>query len=326
MDTAPRSTLQPERGARILSRSLRFSIFWRSLFLQAAWNYGRMQNLGFVFALMPVLRKEWRGADLSAAVKRHLEHFNTQPFMAGFALGLSARLEQEAAATPPEQQESVFERMRLLKGAVGTASAAIGDRLFWGTLRPLSLVVAIALWWLGGLAVYHPRWFSSALLVSGAEGGEQPLWHCSLAGYSCPPCDIFGFGNINLMYGWKIVLGGLLAGLLLYNAFALWVRWRAIKYGYDCAGSSACGIELVQWQWLIRRMRIIGFTLAICVAAFAGIALFTEGIATGGHSVLMKYLLAPVVFAAALYARRRGFACVYLYVASIAAAAALCFI
>lgn len=326
MDTAPRTTLQPERGARTLPRSLRFSIFWRSLFLQAAWNYGRMQNLGFVFALMPVLRKEWRGADLSAAVKRHLEHFNTQPFMAGFALGLSARLEQEAAATPPEQQESVFERMRLLKGAVGTASAAIGDRLFWGTLRPLSLVVAIAIWWVYGLAVYHPRWFSSALLVSGGEVGEQPLWHCSLAGYSCPPCDIFGFGNVNLMYGWKIVLGGLLAGLLLYNAFALWVRWRAIKYGYDCAGSSACGIELVQWQWLIRRMRIIGFTLAICVAAFAGIALFTEGLATGGHAVLLKYLLAPVVFVAALYARRRGFACVYLYVASIAAAAALYFI
>jgi len=326
MDTAPRTAILPERGARVLSRSLRFSIFCRSLFLQAAWNYGRMQNLGFAFAMLPVLRKEWRGADLSAAVRRHLEHFNTQPFMAGFALGLAARLEQEASAVAPEQREAVFERMRLLKGAVGTASAAIGDRLFWGTLRPLSLVAAIAIWWLGGLAVHNPLWFKSAMSAVGGYAGQQPLWHCSLAGYSCPPCDIFGFGNINLMYGWRVVIAGLVAGLLLYNVFALWVRWRAIKYGYDCAGSSACGIELVKWQWLIRRMRIIGFTLAICVAAFAGIALFTEGIAVGRHALLMKYLLAPVMFTAALYARRRGIACVYLYVAGIAAAAALYFI
>jgi len=32
-------------------------VFWRSLFLQAAWNPHGMQNLGFAFAMQPALRE-----------------------------------------------------------------------------------------------------------------------------------------------------------------------------------------------------------------------------------------------------------------------------
>ena len=52
-------------------------VFWRSLFLQAAWNPRGMQNLGFAFAMQPALRELYPDrAARARAAERHLEFFN----------------------------------------------------------------------------------------------------------------------------------------------------------------------------------------------------------------------------------------------------------
>ena len=62
----------------------------RSSFLQASFNYERMQACGFTWAMLPALEKVY-GDDkekLSAAMTDNLEFINTHPNLVGFLMGL----------------------------------------------------------------------------------------------------------------------------------------------------------------------------------------------------------------------------------------------
>ena len=77
-----------------LSRLARMRCALRSLVLQGAWNFDRMQNLGWAFCVEPALRELYPDpARRAAALKRHLEIFNTHPYMAGYVLGAALRAE-----------------------------------------------------------------------------------------------------------------------------------------------------------------------------------------------------------------------------------------
>ena len=66
-----------------LTKADRFKAFLRSYFLLASFNYERMQNGGVAYTLIPAIKKLYQTKeDRVAALKRHLEFFNTQPFMA----------------------------------------------------------------------------------------------------------------------------------------------------------------------------------------------------------------------------------------------------
>ena len=80
------STNQTKR----LSTATRRKVWWRSQFLQGSMNYERMQALGWCFGLGPALKELYPNKDdLAAALKRHLEFFNTQPFLAAPIFGVA---------------------------------------------------------------------------------------------------------------------------------------------------------------------------------------------------------------------------------------------
>ncbi len=114
-------------------------VLWRSFFFLAATNYERMQNVGFGYCMAPALRRLYQGEALKEAMARHLEFFNSHPYMAGALIGASIKLEEDVAAgriTP--QQVSLFKR------AMMGPMAAIGDNFFWSSLRPFAAAWAIA--------------------------------------------------------------------------------------------------------------------------------------------------------------------------------------
>ena len=79
-----------------LEKSDRFNIMLRSQFLQGSWNYERMQNGGWAYAIIPALKKLYPNKDdASAALKRHLEFFNTHPYIAAPILGWDHLQESE---------------------------------------------------------------------------------------------------------------------------------------------------------------------------------------------------------------------------------------
>jgi len=112
----------------------------RSFFLQSSWNIERMQNLGFVYALLPAIERIY-GHDaekLHDACKRHLELFNSHPYMAAPILGAVIQMEAQR-----NQGLLPLETIHDFKRGAMIAFAAMGDSLFWKTLRPLCGALAI---------------------------------------------------------------------------------------------------------------------------------------------------------------------------------------
>ncbi len=110
----------------------------RSFFLQASWNFERLQNLGIVFTLAPALRHLYRGQELAKACRRHLEYFNTHPFMAAPVLGSILALEEKQA-----KGEQGYLDVHEFKSMIMAPYAAIGDAFFWGGVRPLAAAIAL---------------------------------------------------------------------------------------------------------------------------------------------------------------------------------------
>ncbi|PLY03654.1 MAG: PTS mannose transporter subunit IID [Desulfuromonas sp.] len=111
---------------------------WRSLLLQASWNYERMQNMGVLYALSPALRFLYKDEDLEEAYQRHLTYFNTHPYMSAPVLGATLA-QEESRADGQEMSFSVED----FKSMIMAPYAAIGDALFWGGVRPLAACTAL---------------------------------------------------------------------------------------------------------------------------------------------------------------------------------------
>jgi mannose/fructose/sorbose-specific phosphotransferase system IID component len=139
-ESAMKQTLQSEK--KVTPGDLR-QLFWRSFALQSAFNYERMQGLGFGWTLIPLIQKLYsRKEDRAAAYQRHLTFFNTHPWTVGPILGMVASMEERLAAG-----ESVVDEdgIQAIKGGLMGPLAGIGDSLFFSTLRPIIAGLAVTL-------------------------------------------------------------------------------------------------------------------------------------------------------------------------------------
>ena len=125
-----------------LTKADRRSVMLRSQFLQGSWNYERMQNGGWAYSLIPALKKLYPNkADASAALKRHLEFFNTHPYIAAPILGVTLALEEERA-NGVQIDDAAIQGVKV--GMMGPL-AGIGDPVFWFTVRPILGAIAASL-------------------------------------------------------------------------------------------------------------------------------------------------------------------------------------
>lgn len=134
-------------SAKVPPRTLA-RVFWRCLFLQAAWNRRGMQNLGFAYAIDPALRALYPDpARRGEALKRHLGFFNCHPYMAAAIVGGAIHHEERVAAGA-ESGAGPLTYKQTLQGPL----AAIGDGFFWTALRPFFGALAAV----GGLLLGMP--------------------------------------------------------------------------------------------------------------------------------------------------------------------------
>ncbi|MDH3000370.1 PTS N-acetylgalactosamine transporter subunit IID [Chelonobacter oris] len=102
---------------------------WRSLLLQASFNYERMQAAGWLYGLAPSLKKiHTNKADLSRSMKGNLGFFNTHPFLVTFVMGIILAMERSKQNVNSIQSTKI---------AVGAPLGGIGDAMFWLTLLPI---------------------------------------------------------------------------------------------------------------------------------------------------------------------------------------------
>ena len=117
-----------------LTKKDRISVWLRSTFLQGSWNYERMQNGGWAFAMIPAIKRLYKTKEeRSAALKRHLEFFNTHPYVASPILGVTLALEEERS-NGTEVDDITIQGVKV--GMMGPL-AGIGNPVFWFTVRPI---------------------------------------------------------------------------------------------------------------------------------------------------------------------------------------------
>ncbi|MDR0645780.1 MAG: PTS system mannose/fructose/sorbose family transporter subunit IID [Elusimicrobiota bacterium] len=262
-------------------------IFFRSYLLQGFWNYAQMQNIGLLFILMPNLEDIYKDNKdgLANAVARNLEAFNSNPILSSYAIGAMLRQEEKLVSFPPAILANEEREFRIIRATTANTAAAIGDRLFWGVLKPLSLLLC--------------------LLV---------LFVCEVQICS------YNFTDNNLT---AICAAGLALSLLAYNIPAVFVRLKGLKDGYNGNENNFYGLIRVNWNKMIYALKISG-QICVIIVIFLGLYSRAAALNTGAEyiigvsllvafmfmSVLMRkfhipnvvlYLLASAIFAAASF-------------------------
>lgn len=129
-------------SAKIEKRDLK-KVILRSLTMEWTWNYERQSNLGYCYAMIPIIEKLYkdRPEERAAALKRHLEFFNTTPHVSTLLLGISTAMEEQNAS----QEDFDTSLINDVKVGLMGPLAGIGDSLFWGTLRVIATGIGTSL-------------------------------------------------------------------------------------------------------------------------------------------------------------------------------------
>lgn len=220
-----------------MNKKLQFRLFLRSFFLQTSWNYMKYQNIGLAFVMWPFLKQLYKNDSqaLPAVMKRYLDNFNTQPVMASFCFGVLAKEEERLKNTPlnSERYKYALAEWNAIKQNLSITTASIGDRLFWGSLKPLTLLLALFIW--------------LSLDVNFLEVDNLPQ--------TVPPVYVFG---------------GIIAAFLAFNIIALFVKWKGISLGYYAAENACFGLTRFDWNKTIYYAKRCGVLLTAFMLFFAG--------------------------------------------------------
>ena len=233
-----------------LSKKDRMAVCWRSTFLQGSWNYERMQNGGWAYSMIPALKKLYTTKeDRAAALKRHLEFFNTHPYLAAPILGVTLALEEDRANGAPVDDVAIN---GVKVGMMGPL-AGVGDPVFWFTARPIIGALGASLAISGNIVgpiLFFVLW--NVLRIAF-------LWYTQEFGYRAGSkiTDDLSGGLLQ-----KVTRGAAMMGMFVLGA--LIERWVSIKFtpvvsktpvqkgGYidwDHSPSGAKGIKEVLTQW-----------------------------------------------------------------------------
>ena len=118
-------------------------------FLQSSWNFERLQNTGFLFSIYLILKKIYKNNIelLKKAIERHIDFFNTNIFFASAVFGMIVRLEEELDNSDAHKKHTEIESAKI--GVMGPL-AAIGDSIFWSTIKPFALLIGCGFTYLMG--------------------------------------------------------------------------------------------------------------------------------------------------------------------------------
>ncbi|QQQ86485.1 PTS mannose/fructose/sorbose transporter family subunit IID [Peptacetobacter hiranonis] len=201
---------------KTLTKKDRMSVAWRHQFLQGSWNYERMQNGGWCYSMIPAIKKLYTNKeDQVAALKRHMEFYNTHPYVSAPVIGVTLALEEERA-NGAEVNDQAIQGVKV--GMMGPL-AGVGDPVFWFTLRPIlgALGASLAL---GGNIVGPLIFFFAWNIIRMAF-----LWYTQEFGYkvgSSIAQDLSG-GLLG-----KITQGASILGMFIIGSLVQ--RWVSISF------------------------------------------------------------------------------------------------
>ena len=231
------NTVKPDESGKLtLSKADRQKVWWRSTFLQGSWNYERMQNLGWAYSLIPAIKKLYtKKEDQAAALERHLEFFNTHPYVAAPIIGVTLALEEEKA-NGAAIDDAAIQGVKI--GMMGPL-AGIGDPVFWFTVRPILGALGASLALTGniiGPLIFFLAWNAIRMAF---------LWYTQELGYKA------GSEITKDMSGG--ILKDITKGASILGMFILAVlveRWVSIKFVFNVSSVKLDDKAYIHWDKL----------------------------------------------------------------------------
>ena len=274
----------------MLTRSMHIRLFLRSFFLQTGWNFAKYQNWGLAFTMFPFLKKLYaKDPDaLPSVLERYLESFNTQPMMASFCFGALAKQEERLKETKSvEDYRDRLTEWNGVKRSLSITTASLGDRLFWGTLKPFTLLLALCVWLILDINFFE-------------IDATRPL----------TAVDVFG---------------ACVVAFFAFNAVALFVKWKGISLSYFAINNGCFGLTQFDWNRTIYNAKRFGISLAIilllwCVYFFVRDLRLLLGIQFVTRSVLVLFFVSI-----SLMTRNLRLPNMYLYIAAMLVFNIVCF-
>lgn len=239
-----------------------FRVFIRSFFMQSVWNYRSLISVGFGVCLIPIVKRLY--SDVQSRkdfMGRHFKFFNAHPYMASYALGVSIRMEEAFAAG----ESGACEKLERIKNLLISILGAVGDNLFWFSIRPFSLLIGVSVLYLlepagyGALAlagtflIYNVPHFYLRYkgILEGYEYGEEI--------YKCFSKRRFNF--LRLVYIWA----GVSVFLLFFGIFLIKISVENFLYLGLLAG--ACLIYGISFRFTRNFYFSVALTLILNIIA-----------------------------------------------------------
>jgi mannose/fructose/N-acetylgalactosamine-specific phosphotransferase system component IID len=116
-------------------------MFFRSFFIQTVYNYQSLLSIGFCYSVAINLKTLYSDPEnRKQFLYRHLNFFNAHPYFASFAIGAIVKVEELNSQNKISNVVVIDRFKNALIGPLG----AIGDQLFWMTIRPACIFIAMA--------------------------------------------------------------------------------------------------------------------------------------------------------------------------------------
>ncbi|MCF3944096.1 PTS system mannose/fructose/sorbose family transporter subunit IID [Oceanobacillus alkalisoli] len=197
-----------ETGIRLTKRDINKSFILWWLICEISNSYERMQSVAFCASLSPILRKLYRTKEeLSQALTRHLNFFNSQGTWGSLIHGITIAMEEQKANNGKIPENAIT---GIKTGLMGPF-AGIGDTIDWGTLKPIIFALACSFGATGSVfGAFIPFLFTIVTVIEGYY-----LWNF---GYSVGKESVKSI----LQSGWvkELITGASILGLFMMGALA----------------------------------------------------------------------------------------------------------
>lgn len=235
-----------------------------------------MQNIGALFIMLPNLKKIYKDdkAGLKRAVQRNMEAFNCHPVMSAYSIGAMVKQEEKIVSSAPANTEDETREFRIIRASTANTAASVGDRLFWATLKPLSLVLSFTVLFGGEVQVLQEDIHTREILFTAALA----------------------------------VIGS----LLVYNIPALAARFKGLVDSYNGDEDNFYGLIKVNWNKIIYFLKTIGQVLTGFIIFYALYVMFKDASADVDSITKLSLLCAFVILS--LLMQKLQIPTIFLYV------------
>lgn len=290
----------PSRAAPgLLTRRDVFRAWLRWLFFShSTYNWERQQGLGFAHAMTPIIEKLYKTKeDISAALKRHLVFFNTQPDIGGVVHGAVIAMEEEHAAGADISDDAINSVKTGLMGPM----AGIGDTIQQGIAIPIIYAIGMGLATGGAIGTATTGNLLGPLFVAVAMAafiwgvGWLAWWQGYRQGRAAVTNVLQG-GALNRVIVGAGVLGNFVMGALAVNfvklttpvAFSIGGTTIKIQEMLDrfMPNLLPLALVLIIW-WLLTRKNVspTRIMIAVIVIGVLGAIPFLPGLNADGQAI-----------------------------------------